>query len=208
MRKRTGSQSKSCRMKKEALIIMKQMTEYQHELVAQHLDLVDKVIRCRIGITGGPLLTYEDFYAVGCEALCRAAMYYKPDQGTFEGLARRFIYNAMIDHCRKENSQLTIVAECDFEATIDSGLFEAHDHRDSIDDVLYKRSFGEALRQCKGRYTGITLKGVEAIELKSLGYDTKEIAEQYGTTVNNINAWITRARSKLKLEPEFLQLEF
>lgn len=186
---------------------MKQMTEYQRELVTQHLDLVDKVIRCRIGIVGGPLLTYEDFYSVGCEALCRAAMYYKPEQGTFEGLAKRFIYNAMIDHCRKENSQLTIISDCDFEDDLASGVFETRDYHDSTDEVLYKQSFGEALRQCKCRYTGIALKGVEAIELKSLGYDTKEIAEQYGTTVNNINAWISRARSKLKQEPEFLQLE-
>ena len=56
---------------------MKQMTEYQRELVTQNLDLVDKIIRCRIGINGGPLLSYEDYYAVGCEALCRTDGYYQ-----------------------------------------------------------------------------------------------------------------------------------
>ena len=77
-----------------------------------------------------------------------------------------------------------------------------------MNDLLYQNSVREALQQCKLRFSGVALKGIEAIELKSLGYDTKEIAERYGTTVNNINAWISRARSKLQLEPEFLQLQF
>ena len=187
---------------------MKQMTEYQRELVTQNLDLVDKIIRCRIGINGGPLLSYEDFYAVGCEALCRAAMYYKPEQGPFESLAKRYLYNAMIDHCRKENPLLAVRCDYDLGTDYDSYAMITAGEQLDLDDVMYHKSVAEALKQCKRRYTGIALKGIEAIELKSLGYDTREIAEQYGTTVNNINAWISRARSKLRLEPEFLQLEF
>lgn len=30
--------------------------------------------------------------------------------------------------------------------------------------------------------------GIEALELKSLGYTSREIAERYSTTVNNVNA--------------------
>ena len=187
---------------------MKQMTEYQRELVTQNLDLVDKVIRCRIGITGGPLLTYEDFYAIGCEALCRAAMYYKPAQGPFESLAKRYVYNAMIDHCRKENPILATKIDYDLETDYDTYATITAGKQLDLDDLLYYQNVGEALQQCKLRYTGIALKGIEAIELKSLGFDTTEIAKQYGTTVNNINAWISRARAKLLLEPEFLQLEY
>lgn len=47
-----------------------------------------------------------------------------------------------------------------------------------------------ALRACKEKYQGVARKGVEAIELKLQGYESVEIADLYGTTVNNVNAWI------------------
>ena len=57
------------------------MTDYQNELVMEHLDLVDWVIRTRISVPNRPLLTYDDFYAIGCEAICRAALKYQADSG-------------------------------------------------------------------------------------------------------------------------------
>ena len=48
------------------------MTDYQRELAIEHLGLIDQVIRKRIRVRGTPLLSYEDFYSVGCEALCDA----------------------------------------------------------------------------------------------------------------------------------------
>lgn len=187
---------------------MKQMTDYQRELVTQNMNLVDKIIRCKIGVHGGPLLSYEDFYAIGCEAMCRAALYFKPEQGAFEPLAKRFIYNAMIDHCRKENPILA--AKFDLELECDSDFFATCSAEDQLDmdDVIYHKSVVAALQQCKRRYSGVALKGIEAIELKSLGFDTRDIAERYGTSINNINAWISRARSKLREEPEFLKLAY
>lgn len=44
------------------------MTDYQDALVLENLDLVNWVIRTRISIPNRPLLTYDDFYAIGCEA--------------------------------------------------------------------------------------------------------------------------------------------
>lgn len=55
------------------------MTDYQDALVLENLDLVNWVIRTRISIPNRPLLTYDDFYAIGCEAICRAALKYQPD---------------------------------------------------------------------------------------------------------------------------------
>ena len=54
------------------------MTDYQNALVLDNLDLVNWVIRTRISIPNRPLLTYDDFYAIGCEAICRAAQKYEP----------------------------------------------------------------------------------------------------------------------------------
>ena len=65
------------------------MTDYQNELVMEHLDLVNWVIRTRISIPNRPLLTYDDFYAIGCEAICRAALKYQPDMGAFAPFACR-----------------------------------------------------------------------------------------------------------------------
>ena len=38
--------------------------------------------------------------------------------------------------------------------------------------------------------------------MKQCGYTSKEVAEHFGTTVNNVNAWISRARAKLRKEKE------
>lgn len=61
------------------------MTDYQNELVMEHLDLVNWVIRTRISVPNRPLLTYDDFYAIGCEAICRAALKYQADSGELKG---------------------------------------------------------------------------------------------------------------------------
>ena len=71
------------------------MTDYQNELVMEHLDLVNWVIRTRISVPNRPLLTYDDFYAIGCEAICRAALKYQVDSGEFAPFACRYIHTLM-----------------------------------------------------------------------------------------------------------------
>lgn len=68
------------------------MTDYQNELVMEHLDLVNWVIRTRISVPNRPLLTYDDFYAIGCEAICRAALKYQADSGEFAPFACRYCH--------------------------------------------------------------------------------------------------------------------
>ena len=38
------------------------MTEYQRDLVVEHMDLVTQVIRRRIKVNGSVMLTFDDFY--------------------------------------------------------------------------------------------------------------------------------------------------
>ena len=181
------------------------MTEYQRRLVEEHLGIVDWVIRCRIKVTGQPLLSYEDFYQIGCEALCRAAMQYDPKRGSFEPFGSRYVYNAMISHCRKENSHTYHAANLSVDEDGDPCLFrtlgEEPDFESGITSALLREILAEYRKQC----SGIMKRGVEAIELKSLGYSTREIAKRYGTTVNNVNAWISRARSRLRSDPRLLE---
>lgn len=180
------------------------MTEYQNALVIEHLDLVNWVIRTRISIPNRPLLTYDDFYAIGCEAICRAAMRYQPDTGEFAPFACRYIYNAIVDHCRAMNyrAQRTVDAGSDEGAALFEKLSQTTvDFEAAVTDDTAMA----ALRACKEEYRGVARKGVEAIELKLQGYETSEIAEFYGTTINNVNAWISRARSKLRNDSRLLE---
>lgn len=181
------------------------MTEYQQQLVTDNLRIVDWVIHNRIVLTSAPLQNYEDYYQVGCEALCRAAIDYRPDLGSFFTMANSYVYNAMICHSRAELTQFKHTA-CTL--TEPEGGMERND---TFIDTREPYSFvfdtycSEALSICKRRYSGITRQGIEAIELKMLGFSSKEIASRYGTTVNNVNAWISRARDKLKNDSEFLK---
>lgn len=92
------------------------MTDYQNELVMEHLDLVNWVIRTRISVPNRPLLTYDDFYAIGCEAICRAALKYQADSGEFAPFACRYIHSTKnsltstgkIRRCAKRSIKLSI----------------------------------------------------------------------------------------------------
>lgn len=149
------------------------MTDYQNELVMEHLDLVNWVIRTRISVPNRPLLTYDDFYAIGCEAICRAALKYQADSGEFAPFACRYIYNAIIDHCRAMNYRLQRSVDAGFEEG--EVLFDllAHTTVDFEAEVT-DDSAKAALRACKEKYQGVARKGVEAIELKLQGYDQRE----------------------------------
>ena len=181
------------------------MTDYQRELAVEHIALIDQVIRKRIRVRGTLLLAYEDFYSVGCEALCNAAMRYRPESGEFEPYASVMIYNAMIDHCRKQNRHCGFASDLPVEADNESISLEAFSTTDGdIDAALDMAALARVVSDCKERFSGVARLGIEALELKSLGYTSREIADRYNTTVNNVNAWISRARSKLMNDSQFL----
>jgi RNA polymerase sigma factor (sigma-70 family) len=181
------------------------MTDYQRELAIEHLGLIDQVIRKRIRVRGTPLLSYEDFYSVGCEALCDAAMRYRPEEGEFEPYAYVMLYHAMIDHCRKQNRQQSFASDLSVDVDNEAISLEVLSTTDGdIEDALDWANLARVVSECKKDFSGVARLGIEALELKSLGYTSREIAERYSTTVNNVNAWISRARSKLMSDSRFL----
>lgn len=181
--------------------MMNIMTDYQRDLVLEHMDLVTQVIRKRIKVNGSVMLTFDDFYSVGCEALCHAAMRYKPAMGEFSPFACVIIYNAMIDHCRKQNRLLGVHSDLPTEPDNEPISLRHFSLDYDIDSEIACAQIAEAISGCKARYTGVARRGIEALELKCLGYSSQEIAKRYGTTVNNVNAWISRARAKLTQDP-------
>ncbi len=184
--------------------MMNIMTDYQRDLVLEHLDLVTQVIRKRIKVNGSVMLTFDDFYSVGCEALCHAAMRYTPARGEFSPFAAVLIYNAIIDYCRKHNRLMNTHSDLPTEPDNESISLRHFSVDYDIDSEITCTQIAEVVSGCKARYTGIAKRGIEALELKCLGYSSREIAEHYGTTVNNVNAWISRARMKLMQEPTLI----
>ena len=182
------------------------MTEFEEKLVIENLDLVDKVICTRITWRASSvLMTYEDLQAVGREALCRAAMHYNPRSGPFAPFARKCIYNAVIDHCRSENTVRRMTGGSgDDENGLD--LLDKAGAKDSGSRLADALAAKRLLSRYEKQYTGISKLGVEALELKLLGFSSSEIAKKYGTNVNNVNAWISRARQKLQREEEIQEL--
>ena len=185
---------------------MNKMTEYQCKLVEENLDIIDWVIRCRVKVNGQVLQTYEDFYQIGCEALCRAALAYHPERGTFSPLGSRDVYNAIIDHCRKQNMLQQYNADLTDEDGGNQFLFDSVSIDGNIEDRVFGKEVWAAFRQCKEKQSGTILRGMEALELKSIGFTTREIAQRYDTTVNSVNAWISKARVVLRNEPDILAL--
>jgi len=174
------------------------MTGTEEKLVLEHLDLVDTIIRARFHTRAASvLMTYEDLQAVGREALCRAAARYRPELGRFTTFAGRCVVNAIIDHCRREAGHARAaagLADEDGKEAV-TGTADCVTEEDLTIGALAVRS---ALDEWKRQYTGVARLGVEAVELKLLGFRSAEIAERYGTSVNNVNAWISRLRSKLR----------
>lgn len=65
---------------------------------------------------------------------------------------------------------------------------------------------GAVLTACKKHYRGVAKLGVDALVLKTKGFDCKDIAALYHTSSNNVGAWISRAAKKLRSDPDFWTL--
>ena len=113
----------------------------------------------RISIPNRPLLTYDDFYAIGCEAICRAALKYQPDMGAFAPFACRYIYNAIVDHCRAMNYRLernVEISEDENASLLDMLTCTSVDFDETVTDATAM----SALAACKEKYNGVARKGV------------------------------------------------
>lgn len=153
---------------------------------------------CRQYHWSGLVREHHLFAALG--KLCPTALKYNADIGEFAPFACRYIYNAIVDHCRAINFRMernVEIPENEDTALLDLLAHTSADFDESVTDTTAMA----ALAACKEKYSGVARKGVEAIELKMKGYETTEIAKLYGASLNNVNAWISRARSKLRNEP-------
>ena len=175
------------------------MTLEQNNLVEKNLHIVKIVMKAHIKINNNvPDMSSDDFYQVGCMALCKAAVRYDGEKDFFT-FAYSVVKNGMMDYCRSIQKKETNCINLDIEAPEFAFSDNSYNH-----DLLYDEKLKDVMTLAKKKYTGITLRGIEAIEFKALGYTGKEIADFYGVKTNHVSAWISRAREKLKNDTEFM----
>ena len=184
---------------------MVSMNLYEKQLVEDHLYLVKSTILNMITINESIQgLGYDDLYQVGCEALCYAAINYNKDRAaSFVTFANIVIRSRLLSHCRKSIRGQSLLYSLDApipdnpELTFSDTIPDDNDHSLSNVETYY------LLKETKKRYSGISLKGIEALLLKCQGYSSMDIARYYGVKPNHIAAWISRAASKLRTDEVF-----
>lgn len=186
------------------------LTDYQRKLAEENLPLVWQTIAKHIRINETlPGLGLDDLFQEGAWALCLAAGSYLPESNVpFSAYARPVIRNHLLDYCRRVTlqSQRLILVPLD-EPPQDGQpppvqLTAKADGGGDWDTQILIR---QLLDHGKRTYTGVERLGIEALELKLLGYTGANIARLYHTGPTNVGAWISKAAKKLRSDHSALR---
>ena len=177
----------------------------QQQTVLEYLHLVSQVIKTRIrkneSVYG---LGYEELMQEGYLLLCRAAVSYDPQAGPFEPYAKKVIYNGLITHCRKvyqyESRFLPLKAD---ELGNPLPLPEQYFETDSFAQRVELIEILDLLSFYAQQYRGTTKRGIEALSWKLQGMSISEIADALQIPPSHVGAWISKAKSALRRNPEF-----
>ena len=187
------------------------LTPAQQTLVEQNMKLIKRTISSSIGTNEGACgLDFNDLYQEGAIALCRAAATYDGVSAKFATYASTLIRNHLLDCCRAANAwqkhlcSVPVGPAFDDDENPSSFLESTPDYQTArqMDQI----EAASLLAYYKKEYSGVTRLGIEALELKARGFSGTDIARLYQTRPNNVGAWISRARTKLKKDPMFCSL--
>lgn len=178
------------------------MTYEQEKMFEENKNMVYAAIKSYVKCAGMyGLNDYDDLVQIGNIGLCKAIISYNPKKAQFSTYAYKIIRNHLYNALRDAGD---IQDDCD--SLDDEGFFEqAYEEKDFDDDMLMKSGL-DIIDKCSKKYSGIAKKGAEAIRLSLMGYECNEIAKLYGVSSNSITAWMSRARTKLRHEPEVQKL--
>lgn len=177
------------------------LNESQQQLVAEHIHLVDTVLYFDFKrIVNNPDHDYDDLYQTGCIGLCKAAAGF--ESGSFPAYARKCIRNALRDYSKKVQPHGKVQS---LNAMTEDILAKLIDEDAFIEEAAIAQLLLSRVQEIKNDYSGITEKGITAIELKLKGLSGAEIAKMYGVEPNHVSAWIARAKKKLLADSRFLQ---
>ena len=156
------------------------------------------------------LCSYDDLFQVGSIGLFHAITSYNEKYGAFSTYATNVIRNRIYNELRDtadRSSDFSLSLDDEDTSYIENNVSLIYnDHQGSIEDHLFEISQKEILYKIADKYTGISKKGVLAIQLMTEGYTCKAIAKIFKTDDKTLTSWVSRARSKLKTEPEILNL--
>lgn len=177
------------------------LNKEQQDMVEQNISVIHWAIHNFIKVNESIYgFEYADLYGEGCLLLCKAALTYNSVRGGFTPYAQTVVKNGLLSYaritCQKQSRQRLLL---DTALPDESGsyveLIPSEDTVETLIDAIDSDSF---FRLVKPRYSGVALLGIEALELKSHGYSSREIADLYGVRVKNVWSWISRASQKLR----------
>lgn len=170
---------------------MKRLNEEQRRLVEENMALVGFTMAKYFPNTI-PEREREDFESIGTIGLCKAAMGYDPEKGTFSGYAvatiRREINREFIDRYRgkrKHNGMLTLQALTEDDKALEEVLA---DDQPGVELLVSVRVAIEALPQFDRRVMQAALDGVPR----------KEIAAMLGCKRQWVEYCLNRARRSMR----------
>ena len=167
------------------------LNDLQRQRVEDHLALVEQVLRRSIKtnetVDG---MGHDDLYQEGCIALCRAAVSYREEMGSFPAYAKVVIRNHLLDRCREIQSVRKKLPLVSLDAFAEMG----------VPEPVSPFHTEDLLSHFRNRYHGTARLGIEAMELQVRGYSCADIAKLYQKKPNYIGACISRAAEKLRRE--------
>ncbi|MFV0519667.1 MAG: sigma-70 family RNA polymerase sigma factor [Lachnospirales bacterium] len=171
------------------------LTDKERKLVEDNLEIVKIIIFKNFRYDNNKIdFNFEELYQVGCLALCECVRKY--DNSTkFTTFASIVVRSKLLTYCKKNNAinnKTIFVDSFEIQEVVD---FNAR---------LYENDVFDILKNVKPKSKGVALKGIIALELKIKGFNGKEIADMYGTSTNNVSAWISRAKKQLMSNIEFI----
>ena len=92
------------------------------------------------------------------------------------------VCNGLISHCRKVNNQPRLLS---LDQSVENGEPEPG-VEDQTEEIIDYADATALLGRLKGKYSGVTKLGIEALELKIKGLDGTEIARLYGVRSNHV----------------------
>ena len=155
------------------------------------------------------LCSQEDLFQVGSIGLFHAITSYNEKSGAFSTYATNVIRNRIYNELRDtadRTSDFSVSLDDEDTSYIENNVSLRYNYHETVEDKLFEMSRKEVMYAIADRYTGISKKGVLALQLMTEGYTCKTIAKIFNTDDKTLTAWISRARSKLKKEPEILKL--
>lgn len=181
------------------------LTPEQQTLTENNLSVIEKTISQFIHLDEGindP--RYADLYQEGAMALCKAAVTYDGKSAQFSTYATTVIRNHLHNCCKADRTRQrnlpSVSLDIDRSDEDRPPPYPEPSVPDGIDDLLGRMDTADLLADCKRRYSGVARLGVEALEMKLMGMTGADIARLYQTTPNNVGAWISRAKKKIKKE--------